>query len=156
MVTMPLQLVDNQPKKVRKSNPIQDRIILFAQKWEERYPEETYIIAWGMDGKWMKELESVPLDSLSQRLDVYMNKNDDWIVGCRHSLPAFVKNINKFIPETKPAKKKQNPVVLLCECGSPVEFGKDCPNNDCPTNDWKRVSDGRKECMDNMNKFLDQ
>lgn len=127
--------------KRRADSPTHQRLYLFAQKWEEHYVGETYAILWGMDMKWMKELEEVPMDTIAERLDIYFK--DGWYNNCKHSLQAFVKNFNKFIPQkTKQHKPSNLPKqkVVCVDCGKPFDFDKRCENPDCKTNEQAPVS----------------
>lgn len=102
--------------KLPKENPTTTRILLFKQKWDERYNPEDYTPIWSFDSKMMSELREVPLDTIAERLEVYMNRTDDWIINSRHSLNAFVRNFNRFIPEKKYVRPIQ-PNTDWFKCG---------------------------------------
>ena len=92
-------------ERTKFSNPMSEpyrKAALFASLWEKEYGEK-FIIN-GMMCKWAKELVDVQDDTIVSRFRVYIR--EEFYQGCRHSLPAFVKNFNSFVPKVKARREK--------------------------------------------------
>lgn len=93
---------------------------LFASLWEKEYGEKFVIN--GMMCKWAKELVDVPDDTIVSRFRIYIR--EEFYQGCRHSLPAFVKNFNSFVPKVKVGRREK----ACTNCGEIGHSYTFCPN----------------------------
>ena len=131
--------------RVRKSSPCDTVITLYVQKWEKKYYPETYEIIWGFDRKMANEIVGVKLEKIAERLDVYLAH--PFYESCRHSLAAFVKNFNNFIPVKKVRKSDQR----TCEhCGMKFDSASDYYKHKCPQASYP------KEFTEAMTKLTEQ
>ena len=100
------------------ANEVWQRFEIFAQDWAKKYGEEYFRTDW--DLKFAKQLTGIDPDTQRSRQVIYFN--DPWYENCKHSLSAFVKNFNKFVP----AKKGE---VVMFDC--PTCGKKHRPHDKC-------------------------
>jgi len=108
--------------RILKSDEPYAKALVFKQAWESHYVGETYIIT-GKDLRFAKELAAVSNDEIRRRLGVYF-RNEWWGEHCRHSLAAFVSNINSFVPVKREIVTA--PLIDCSICGERHRPHKDC------------------------------
>jgi hypothetical protein len=121
-------------RQLRPDEPFA-KFLVFKTAWEGQYEGETYLCT-GKDMKFAKELTQVDNDEIVRRLQTYFL--DEWYgEHTRHSLSAFVSNINKFLPMKKDVPKPRivrNVQDPKCEkCGTAHPPISECP----PVEIWK-------------------
>jgi hypothetical protein len=84
---------------MKEPNPVFQKAALFKQLWEEKHPTETFALI-PMVFRWAKELIEIDNDMIVERFKIFAE--DEWYwENTRHSLPAFVKNFNSFVPKVR-------------------------------------------------------
>jgi hypothetical protein len=112
--------------------PKSDHVVyaeIYKQLWEAMYVGETCFLTSG-HFKAAHELwtSGITPDEFAQRLKVYFGNEFYGGESCRHSLFAFVKNINSFIPPKK--RKEANKAYELEFCHThdvTYRLGFGCP-----------------------------
>jgi len=108
------------PRQLRSDEPY-SKFLLFKGHWERKYPGEKYLKT-GKDLKFAKELVEIEDAEIVRRLQIYFK--EEWYgENCRHSLPAFVQNLNTFVPR----RKEGGPALIDCPlCGKKHPANEDC------------------------------
>jgi hypothetical protein len=156
-------LFGKEPAKKKRKSPFDSaagqRLLLYVNKWEENYLGEKYAIIWSFNMKMARELEDVPMDTVAERLDIYFRQS--FYRNCKHSLAAFVKNFNQFIPNVvvrqQPAQSRAlapKSMLTCADCQTSHEYGKECENPECPTNAWKLLPDTTSDEKRSLAAFL--
>lgn len=112
---------------MRKLSRTDEICRLYSDLWEKQFGEKYYIM-WGFDHKYAKALETVPEDEIVRRTKVYFA--NPWYASCQHSLQAFVKNFNKFVPKAK--KRTIRHVERMVVCCTPNCATAHSANQQCP------------------------
>jgi hypothetical protein len=99
----------------------------YKNKYEKHYdqiyypqPQHFKQIKPLVDG--IEGFDGITLDEWAARLKVYFESNEEWVIGCKHNLSAFIKHFHRFIP--KRIKKQKEPSEVMIHC---TECHKDHP-----------------------------
>ncbi len=103
-------------------------LLLFKEKFEKKTKRD-YWIFWERLIVYAKNLNDIPIEEISKRMDIFFN--DKWFTAeiNRMTFPAFVKNFNAFAKPkeiVKPKCKKCNNILssdnICWQCAEPINF----------------------------------
>lgn len=85
---------------MKPPNEVFHKASLFKRYWETKYIGEEYFLL-GEVFKWAKELVGIEDVVIEERLKIYLKQEWHGDETRRHSIAAFVKHFNSFVPKTR-------------------------------------------------------
>jgi len=126
-------------------------LIRYKQLYEQHYggswkPSDEHI--YGTINLFKSSLagfEPYNLQDILQRLEIFFQQKDDWIVVTRHNYNVFLKHIHRWVPKRTIEKQKVDIDCYQCDCGKMVKIGEQCEDcfpvcPKCGQRHWKEES----------------
>lgn len=92
-------------------------LMLFAQKWSERYQGTKYHIVWGKHGAIIKRLlKTFEYSEIASAIEYYLTDyRDSYCVGARLPLELFSTNVSKVLVEAKAQQTSRSVTAPLTD-----------------------------------------